>query len=154
MCHPNPHHPTAALALGPRWIAFATGQPVPTSPLSRPSPRSPAPPIGQKIATVAKDVAWDLAAGLYKMGDRGLQAVQSYLHPDAAALSGGSASGSVAGVQGGDLNGVGVSVAVGAVMIKDVTNQNVVAHFQAHGIPITSMTFNPSGSLVRESVEI
>eukprot|EP01102_Stenamoeba_stenopodia_P012840 TRINITY_DN408_c0_g4_i1.p1 TRINITY_DN408_c0_g4~~TRINITY_DN408_c0_g4_i1.p1 ORF type:complete len:934 (-),score=205.53 TRINITY_DN408_c0_g4_i1:369-3170(-) len=118
------------LAVGPRWIAFPSKDPVllPSSALAP----NVLPANSSTIVDVAKDVAVDVAkevaSSLYYLGDYGRKTVTSYLYADSKTPANDEAA--------------------GTVLVVDYIKQKTIAHFRAHEQPISCLSFDPSGTLI------
>jgi len=175
-CQPNPHSGSSVVALGSRWIAYATSQPVAKNQKKMYKAEEESAFTSQAVVGAAKEVAVDLAQNLYSWGDKGFQAVSNYFsgtteektnpnsrsppkrlsengkYPSAGNGSNPSLTGGAAGGSNGVNNSAGSENAVdgvhGTVMIRDVVTRSSVAQFQAHSANIAAMAFNPNGSLL------
>lgn len=152
----------AALALGPRWLAYAAAEP---------PARDGAPPVGGDSdgeaggggatagtgggggggggwGTGLWNVAKDVASGLYQLTDIGVRT-----------LAGSGGAGGVGGLppRGGGTPAAAAAAAAddaraccGAVIVRDTTTRAIVAHFAAHrgGTAVTALAFSASGALL------
>eukprot|EP01097_Dermamoeba_algensis_P009292 TRINITY_DN6507_c0_g1_i2.p1 TRINITY_DN6507_c0_g1~~TRINITY_DN6507_c0_g1_i2.p1 ORF type:complete len:696 (-),score=130.80 TRINITY_DN6507_c0_g1_i2:145-2232(-) len=115
------------VALGPRWIAIPGDKPVlSTSPASNNS----------NIVEVAKDVAKDLASGLYYLGDIGSKTVYNYLKNEPVASP---------------LPEQGPNESAGTVVVYDFIAKKLVSNFRAHTQPLSIISFDRGGILVATS---
>ncbi|CAI9773455.1 unnamed protein product [Fraxinus pennsylvanica] len=130
------------LAMGPRWMAYS-GNPVTIPNSGRVSPQHLSPSAsfpspasnGSLVAHYAKESSRQLAAGIVTLGDMGYKKISRYyseLLPDGNNSHSGSAR----------------ADSVGMVIVKDVVSKSVVAQFRAHKHPISSLCFDPSGTLL------
>eukprot|EP01113_Clastostelium_recurvatum_P020672 TRINITY_DN2446_c0_g1_i2.p1 TRINITY_DN2446_c0_g1~~TRINITY_DN2446_c0_g1_i2.p1 ORF type:complete len:1025 (+),score=298.39 TRINITY_DN2446_c0_g1_i2:247-3321(+) len=148
--------PYGVAALGPRWLAFATTQPLAPSPISQASGMEAGPTDSGsgKLVDVARDVATDVvkeaAQGLYYLGDMASKKVMNYLYPEEAPVPSHYAASSPAQAP----HPAADADTLGVVVVFDVCTRKVVAHFRAHSHAISLLSFDPTGTLlVSSSVE-
>uniref|UniRef100_A0A5B7B4D3 Putative autophagy-related protein 18f isoform X1 n=1 Tax=Davidia involucrata TaxID=16924 RepID=A0A5B7B4D3_DAVIN len=150
------------LAVGPRWLAYS-GSSVAVSNSGRVSPQHLTPSTsfpgfasnGSLVAHYAKESSKQLAAGIVTLGDIGYKKLSRYcseLLPDGNnSLQSGSPGWKVNGTINGhfpDADNVGM------VIVRDIVSKSVIAQFRAHKSPISSLCFDPSGTiLVTASVQ-
>ncbi|KAG9131090.1 hypothetical protein Leryth_024693 [Lithospermum erythrorhizon] len=100
------------------------------------------------VAHYAKESSKHLAAGIVTLGDIGIKKISRYyseLVPDNNNPQSGSTSVRVQGVA----NGHSVDAdSVGMVIVRDTVSKTVITQFKAHKSPISSLCFNPSGTLL------
>ncbi|GAA0163299.1 hypothetical protein LIER_19198 [Lithospermum erythrorhizon] len=143
------------LAVGPRWMAYS-GSPVVIANPARVSSQhlpstasfSSSASNGSLVAHYAKESSKHLAAGIVTLGDIGIKKISRYyseLVPDNNNPQSGSTSVRVQGVA----NGHSVDAdSVGMVIVRDTVSKTVITQFKAHKSPISSLCFNPSGTLL------
>mmetsp|Transcript_14922 Transcript_14922/g.29959 ORF Transcript_14922/g.29959 Transcript_14922/m.29959 type:complete len:686 (+) Transcript_14922:210-2267(+) len=120
--------PTGVVALGARWLAYASNQPL----LSH--GEAPTMTYGSPLFDVGVGVAGTMASGAKQLGEMGLRTLNSYLS-SSPTLS----------------EPVPAEPALeyaGSVMIRDMDTQQVLHHFRAHDAPLGIMKFDPSGLLL------
>ncbi|KAM7504119.1 hypothetical protein LguiB_003023 [Lonicera macranthoides] len=144
------------LAVGPRWVAYS-GSPIAVSNSGRVSPQHLTPSVsfpgpasnGSLVAHYAKESSKQLAAGIVTLGDRGYKKLSRYyseLLPDGnSSLQLGSVGRKERPIANGHLPDADN---VGMVIIRDVVSKSVIAQFKAHKSPISSLCFDPSGTLL------
>lgn len=143
------------LAVGPRWLAYASNNPL-LSNTGRLSPQnlSPSPGVspstspgtGNLVARYAMESSKQLAAGLINLGDMGYKTLSKYyqdLLPDGS----NSPASSSLGLRVGRLGATEADNA-GMVVIKDFVSRAVISQFKAHTSPISALCFDPSGTLL------
>ncbi|XP_057965598.1 autophagy-related protein 18g-like isoform X2 [Malania oleifera] len=144
------------MALGPRWLAYASNNPLPLS-TGRLSPQNLTPPGvspstspggSSFVARYALESSKQLAAGIINLGDMGYKTLSKYCQ-DLLPLPDGSNS----PVSPSSSWKVGRFAAtetdnVGMVVIKDFASQAVISQFKAHTTPISALCFDPSGTLL------
>eukprot|EP01117_Protostelium_nocturnum_P009683 TRINITY_DN3459_c0_g1_i4.p1 TRINITY_DN3459_c0_g1~~TRINITY_DN3459_c0_g1_i4.p1 ORF type:complete len:637 (+),score=100.50 TRINITY_DN3459_c0_g1_i4:166-2076(+) len=140
-CFCGPGHVPGVLALGSRWLAYPGNIPFPNNKVSTAS---------DKIVEVAKDVAKDIASGLYYLGQKTYTDYMNYQNPDSTGL----------GIPVSNSNNVHISKSPtdgnmtdyneisGSVIVYDAVSMKNVSHFKPHSQPISAMAFDPSGSLL------
>ncbi|KAA8523736.1 hypothetical protein F0562_010159 [Nyssa sinensis] len=140
------------LAVGPRWLAYS-GSSVAVSNSGRVSPQhfTPSPSFagsasnGSLVAHYAKESSKQLAAGIVTLGDVGYKKLTRYcseLLPDGNnSLQSGSPGWKVNGHLPDADN-------VGMVIVRDIVSKSVIAQFRAHKSPISSLCFDPSGTIL------
>ena len=127
-----------------------------------------------QMASVGKDLATDLATGLYTLGDMGRRKMSTVLSGAIPAVTGSLGVGDIVGVSAGGASGASTPVigssgagggnllpagadrdmashlasCAGTVIVRDIRRQRVIAHFQAHTSPISCMQFDASGMLL------
>ncbi|CAI9088509.1 OLC1v1022848C3 [Oldenlandia corymbosa var. corymbosa] len=138
------------LAVGPRWMAYS-GSPVDVSNSGRVSPQELTPSAsfpgpasnGSLVAHYAKESSKHLAAGILTLGDMGYKKLTKYYSE--SNLESGSACVGVHGVANGQSND---EENIGMVIVRDTVEKNVITQFRAHKSPISSLCFDPSGTLL------
>ncbi|KAG9159585.1 hypothetical protein Leryth_013567 [Lithospermum erythrorhizon] len=143
------------LAVGPRWMAYS-GSPVVVSNSARVSPQHLMPSTsfsntassGSLVAHYAKESSKHLAAGIVTLGDIGIKKLSRYYSehlPDNSNPQSGSARVRVQGIA----NGHSVDAdSVGMVIVRDTVSKTVITQFRAHKSPISSLCFDPCGTLL------
>ncbi|KAL3508537.1 hypothetical protein ACH5RR_027938 [Cinchona calisaya] len=143
------------LAVGPRWLAYS-GSPVDISNSGRVSPQQLIPSAsfpgpasnGSLVAHYAKESSKQLAAGLMTLGDMGYKKLSRYyseLLPDGNNSQSGNPRLIGLGVANGQLHD---EENVGMVIVRDVVAKTLITQFRAHKSPISSLCFDPSGTLL------
>ncbi|XP_027172544.1 autophagy-related protein 18f [Coffea eugenioides] len=142
------------LALGPRWMAYS-GSPVGNSNSGHVSPQQLTPPRfpspasnGSLVAHYAKESSKQLAAGLMTLGDMGYKKLSRYyseLLPDGNNSQSGSPRLSGHGVANSQLHDVEND---GMVVVRDIVEKTLITQFRAHKSPISSLCFDPTGTLL------
>ncbi|KAM7492666.1 hypothetical protein LguiA_035587 [Lonicera macranthoides] len=125
------------LALGHRWIAYS-GPPVAASNSGcasvkhlTPSASVSVPVSNESLVAHAKESSKQLAAGIVTLGDMGYKKLSRYYS------------------ERGSINcHLLVAENVGMVIVRDVVGKSVLAQFRAHKSPISSLCFDPSGTLL------
>ncbi|KAK3001077.1 hypothetical protein RJ639_022248 [Escallonia herrerae] len=144
------------LAVGPRWVAYS-GTPVAVSNSRRVSPQHVNPSAsfsgpasnGSLVAHYAKESSKHLAAGIVTLGDIGYKKLSRYyseLLPEGNNYMQSGSPGQKDRVIGNDhlLDADNV----GMVIVRDVVSKSLIAQFRAHKSPISSLCFDPSGTLL------
>ncbi|CAH9119859.1 unnamed protein product [Cuscuta epithymum] len=143
------------LAVGPRWMAY-TGNPVSVSNCGRVNPQHLTPSASfpsrganeSLVAHYAKESSKQLAAGIVTLGDMGYKKLSRYyseLLPDGNS----SQAGAHPNIQGLNTNGhLPDAESIGMVLVRDVVSKELVTQFRAHKSPISSLCFDPSGTLL------
>ncbi|KAJ7522205.1 hypothetical protein O6H91_18G001300 [Diphasiastrum complanatum] len=142
-----------AMALGPRWLAYASNQLLMSS-IGRVSPQqlgsspgispSTSPGSGGYVVQYAKESSKQLAAGVMTLGEKSYKTLSRYCSeylPDAIGSN----------CPGRKVNNNGYNVAseyAGTVIVQDVVDKNIVTQFRAHTSPLSSLCFDPSGTLL------
>ncbi|XP_052207970.1 autophagy-related protein 18f [Diospyros lotus] len=147
------------LAVGPRWLAYS-GSPVSVSNSGRVNPQNFTPSAsfptsasnGSLVAHYAKESTKQLANGIATLGDIGYKKLSRYysdLLPESNnSAQSGNAGGKVNGTHG-TVNGHSLDAEnVGMVIVRDIVGKSVIAQFRAHKSPISSLCFDPSGTLL------
>ncbi|CAA3006703.1 autophagy-related 18f isoform X1 [Olea europaea subsp. europaea] len=130
------------LAVGPRWMAYS-GSPVAIPNSGRVNPQHLNPSVsfpspvsnGSVVAHYAKESGRQLASGIVTLGDMGYKKLSNYyseLLPDG----------------NNSLPGSAYADSVGMVVVRDVVSKSIVTQFRAHKHPISSLCFDPSGTLL------
>ncbi|XP_059662533.1 autophagy-related protein 18f isoform X2 [Cornus florida] len=144
------------LAVGPRWIAYS-GSAVSVSNSGRVSPQHLTPSVsfpasasnGSLVAHYAKESSKQLAAGIVTLGDKGYKKLSRYyseLIPDS---NNSPQTGSPRWKVNGTINGhLPDADNVGMVIVRDIVSKSVISQFRAHKSPISSLCFDPSGTLL------
>ncbi|CAM6025993.1 unnamed protein product [Sphagnum balticum] len=158
------HAGYGAMALGPRWLAYAANQPL-TATTGRISPQhltpspgvspSTSPANGSLVAHYAKESSKHLVAGVMNLGDMGYKKISRYcseLLPDGGTGSPGTGSPSwKSSVNGHTARQGGASLEPeysGTVIVRDFVSKTIVAQFRAHSSPLSALTFDPTGTLL------
>lgn len=132
------------LAVGPRWLAYASNSPLPLN-VGRLSPQnlspspgaspSTSPGSGSLVARYAMESGKHLASGIIKYCQE--------LLPDGSSSPVPSNSGwKVGRVAGMDMDNAGM------VVVKDFVSRAIISQFKAHTSPISALCFDPSGTLL------
>ncbi|KAG0483440.1 hypothetical protein HPP92_011524 [Vanilla planifolia] len=147
------------MAIGPRWMAYASNNPL-LSNTGRLSPQNltPSPGVspstspgnGSLVARYAMESSKQLAAGILNLGDMGYKTLSKYYQefvPDGSysPLSSNSVRRTGRNPSSGHPNEADNA---GMVMIKDFVSKEDISHFRAHNSPISSLCFDPSGTLL------
>ncbi|CAM6097584.1 unnamed protein product [Calypogeia fissa] len=153
-----------AIAVGPRWLAYAANQPLIAS-TGRVSPQhlTPSPGISPStspanaslVAHYAKESSKHIAAGIVTLGDMGYKTISRYcseLLPDGAS-SPSTGSPSWKNNSNGHIAWQGVAAHeppeyAGMIIVRDFVSKTIVAQFRAHTSPISALAFDPSGTLL------
>ncbi|KAG0623769.1 hypothetical protein M758_3G200500 [Ceratodon purpureus] len=159
------HYGYGAMAVGPRWLAYAGNQPL-VATTGRVSPQhltpspgaspSTSPANGSLVAHYAMESTKHIVAGVVTLSDIGYNKFKKYysdLNPD-----GGNASPIGVGSPNWKNGTNGHSPwqgspapepeFAGTVIIRDIVSKNVVAQFRAHSSPLSALAFDPSGTLL------
>ncbi|TVU19320.1 hypothetical protein EJB05_35464, partial [Eragrostis curvula] len=147
------------MAVGPRWLAYATNTPL-LSNTGRLSPQnltpspgvspSTSPSSGSLVARYAMESSKQLAAGIINLGDMGYKTLSKYcqeLMPDGSNSPLSSSPGRRSGKIPSSVHPLEADNA-GMVVIKDFTSKVVISQFRAHTSPISALCFDPSGTLL------
>lgn len=119
--------PPAVIALGPRWLAYASNQPVPGNRNQTAS---------DKIVEAAKGIA----SNLYSFG---MKTFSDYMYPKITQENPPKPQSESKDKE-----------VAGSVIVYDIFSQRNIAHFYAHNQPLSALFFDPSGTLlVTSSVE-
>ncbi|KAL3503435.1 hypothetical protein ACH5RR_037884 [Cinchona calisaya] len=143
------------LAVGPRWMAYS-GSPVDMSNSGRVSPQQLTPSAsfpgsasnGSLVAHYAKESSKQLAAGLMTLGDMGYKKLSKYyseLLPNGNNSQSGICRLSGQGIANGQMHD---AENVGMVIVRDIVEKTLVTQFRAQKSPISSLCFDPSGTLL------
>ncbi|WVZ07449.1 hypothetical protein V8G54_020795 [Vigna mungo] len=132
------------LAVGPRWLAYASNSPLPSN-LGCLSPQnisasagiSPSitPSNGSFVARYAVESSRHLAAGIIKYCHELLPDGSSSPMPSNLGVK-------VNRVTGTDADNVGM------VAVRDFVSEIIISQFKAHSSPISALCFDPSGTLL------
>ncbi|AQK85860.1 Autophagy-related protein 18g [Zea mays] len=143
------------MAVGPRWLAYATNTPL-LSNTGRLSPQnltpspgvspSTSPSSGSLVARYAMESSKQLASGIIDMGYTFSKYCQELL-PDGSNSPLSSSPGRRSGKILSSVHPLEADNA-GMVVIKDFTSKIVVSQFKAHTSPISALCFDPSGTLL------
>ncbi|KAJ7563826.1 hypothetical protein O6H91_03G127300 [Diphasiastrum complanatum] len=143
----------AAMALGPRWLAYASNQPLMScvgrvssqqlSPSHGISP-STSPSSGGYVVHYAKESSKQIAAGVMTLGDMGYKRLSRYCSEFVPEGVGSNCPGRRVNSNGSKV----VSEYSGTVIVRDIVNKNIVAQFRAHTSPLSTLCFDPSGTLL------
>ncbi|CAK9256194.1 unnamed protein product [Sphagnum jensenii] len=158
------HAGYGAMALGPRWLAYAANQPLmaTTGRISpqhlTPSPGvspSTSPANGSLVAHYAKESSKHLVAGVVTLGDMGYKTISRYcseLMPDGGTGSPVSGSPNWKNSSNGHNTWQGGPPIepeyAGTVIVRDFVSKTIVAQFRAHSSPLSALAFDPSGTLL------
>jgi len=123
--------PQGVVALGARWVAYASNQPLRSAPDDE-SNTDPSNTYGSAYLDIGVAAASTAASGAMQLGGLGLRTLNSYLGssppiaqpPDQPAQY------------------------AGTVMVRDLHNHTVVHHFKAHEGAVSIIRFDPSGLLL------
>lgn len=121
--------PSGVLALGPRWLAYASNQPLRADRNSA----APANTYGSPLLDVGVGVAGMAASGAKQLGEIGLRTLNSYLSSSPPTLA--------------EPTEPAMDYA-GSVIVRDMDTQQVLHHFRAHDAPLGIIKFDPSGLLL------
>ncbi|KAL0856684.1 hypothetical protein Bca101_061838 [Brassica carinata] len=145
------------MAVGPRWLAYASNNPLSSS-IGRLSPQnvvtppgvspSTSPSGGNLVARYAMESSKHLAAGLLNLGDKGYKTISKYCQDLKHDVPGSSLSSSPGRKVGRGPTTSGDSDVVGTVIVKDFESRAIIAQFRAHTSPISALCFDPSGTLL------
>ncbi|XP_047340452.1 autophagy-related protein 18h-like isoform X2 [Impatiens glandulifera] len=144
------------MAVGPRWLAYASNNPLSNAGRLSPQSLSPSPGVspstspgtGSLMARYAMESSKQLASGIVNLGDMSYKTLSKYYHehfPDGSNSPVRSNSGRKAGrvsAQSTEMDNSGV------VIIKDIVSRAVVCQFRAHTSPLSALCFDPSGTLL------
>ncbi|KAL5155018.1 Autophagy-related protein 18g [Glycine soja] len=132
------------MALGRRWLAYASNSPLPSN-LGCLSPQnfsaspgispSTSPSSGSLVARYAMESSRHLAAGIIKYCQE--------LLPDGSS----SPVSSNSGVKVDRVTGIDADNA-GMVVVQDFVSRSIISQFKAHTSPISALCFDPSGTLL------
>ncbi|XP_020087344.1 autophagy-related protein 18h-like isoform X2 [Ananas comosus] len=147
------------MAVGPRWLAYASNNPLISS-TGRLSPQnltpspgvspSTSPSSGSLVARYAMESSKQLAAGILNLGDMGYKTISKYyqeLLPDGSNAPLSSSSSRRIGRLPSTVHPSEGDNA-GMVVIKDFISKEVISQFRAHTSPISALCFDPSGTLL------
>ncbi|CAD6333857.1 unnamed protein product [Miscanthus lutarioriparius] len=144
------------MAVGPRWLAYATNTPL-LSNTGRLSPQnltpspgvspSTSPSSGSLVARYAMESSKQLASGIIDMGYKTFSKYCQELLPDGSNSPLSSSPGRRSGKIPSSVHPLEADNA-GMVVIKDFTSKAVVSQFRAHTSPISALCFDPSGTLL------
>ncbi|CAI0395419.1 unnamed protein product [Linum tenue] len=144
------------MAVGPRWLAYASNSPLLSS-ICRLSPQNHTTSPGVSVSTspngssslvarYAMESSKHLAAGIVNLGDMGYKSLSKYcqeLLPDGSSSPVSSNSDWKIGRRGGsDMDNAGM------VVVKDLVSRAIITQFKAHSSPISALCFDPSGTLL------
>ncbi|GMJ11198.1 homolog of yeast autophagy 18 (ATG18) H [Hibiscus trionum] len=145
------------MAVGPRWLAYASNNPLQSS-TGRLSPQnltpspgvspSTSPSSGSLVARYAMESSKQLAAGLINLGDMGYRTLSKYyqdLVPDGSGSPVSSNSGWKVGRAASHSAETDIA---GTVVVKDFVSRAVISQFRAHTSPISALCFDPSGTIL------
>ncbi|KAK4281118.1 hypothetical protein QN277_012649 [Acacia crassicarpa] len=132
------------LAVGPRWLAYASNSPLPLN-VGRLSPQnlSPSPGVspstspgsGTLVARYAMESGKHLASGIIKY-------CQELLPDGSSSPVPSNAGWKVGRIAGTDMDNAGM------VVVKDFVSRAIISQFKAHTSPISALCFDPSGTLL------
>ncbi|KAJ3688093.1 hypothetical protein LUZ61_017257 [Rhynchospora tenuis] len=147
------------MAVGPRWLAYATNSPLLSS-TGRLSPQNltPSPGVspstspgnGNLVARYAMESSKQLAAGIINLGDMGYKTLSKYCHellPDGSNSPLSSSPGRRSDKLPSTVHPIEADNA-GMVVIKDFVTKDIISQFRAHTSPISALCFDPSGTLL------
>ena len=129
--YPSPT-PQGVVALGPRWLAYASNQPLRTAPEDASNVTDPYNTYGSAYLDLGVAAASTAASGAAALGGLGLRTLNSYL----------GSSPPIAQAQEQPQE------YAGQVMVRDLESQSVVHHFKAQEGPVSIIRFDPSGLLL------
>ncbi|KAG8068788.1 hypothetical protein GUJ93_ZPchr0005g15336 [Zizania palustris] len=147
------------MAVGPRWLAYASNSPLLSS-TGRLSPQnltpspgvspSTSPSSGSLVARYAMESSKHIAAGIINLGDMGYKTLSKYcqeLLPDGSGSPLSSSPGRRSGKLPSSVHPLEADNA-GMVVIKDFISKEIISQFRAHASPISALCFDPSGTLL------
>uniref|UniRef100_A0A0E0L2E8 Uncharacterized protein n=1 Tax=Oryza punctata TaxID=4537 RepID=A0A0E0L2E8_ORYPU len=147
------------MAVGPRWLAYASNSPLLSS-TGRLSPQnltpspgvspSTSPSSGSLVARYAMESSKQIAAGIINLGDMGYKTLSKYcqeLLPDGSGSPLSSSPGRRSGKLPSSVHPLEADNA-GMVVIKDFISKEIISQFRAHTSPISALCFDPSGTLL------
>ena len=123
--------PQGVMALGPRWLAYASNQPLRTAP-DDDCNTDPSNTYGSAYLDLGVAAASTAASGAMHLGGLGLRTLNSYLGSSPPIVQAPDQPYEYAGT----------------IMVRDLQNQSVVHHFKAHEGPVSIIRFDPSGLLL------
>ncbi|XP_078179016.1 autophagy 18h-like protein isoform X2 [Carex rostrata] len=147
------------MAVGPRWLAYATNSPLlPSTGRLSPQNLTPSPGVspstspgnGNLVARYAMESSKQLAAGIINLGDMGYKTLSKYCHellPDGSNSPLSSSPSRRAGKLPSTVHPIEADNA-GMVVIKDFVTKDIISQFRAHTSPISALCFDPSGTLL------
>ncbi|OVA10916.1 WD40 repeat [Macleaya cordata] len=143
------------LAVGPRWLAHS-GSPVVVSNTGRVSPQHLTHAVSfsgstnrSVVAHYAKESSRQLATGMVTLGDIGYKKLSRYCSELLLESNSSPRLGSPSGKTKGTINGhLPDSDNVGMVIVRDMVSKSVISQFKAHRSPISTLLFDPSGTLL------
>ncbi|KAI8557648.1 hypothetical protein RHMOL_Rhmol04G0026400 [Rhododendron molle] len=144
------------LAVGPRWLAYS-GSPVTVSNSGRVTPQHLTPSAsfsgsasnGSLVAHYAKESSKQLAAGIVTLGDMGYKKLSRYYSELLPESDSSVQLGNPGWRVNGTINGHSPDAEnVGMVIVRDIVSKSVIAQFRAHKSPISSLCFDPRGTLL------
>jgi hypothetical protein len=130
---PCPTKTHAVLALGSRWLAYASDEPLPRS-------AEPEPSALDRVVETASTAATDVAHTLLDFGKKTLNAYW-WGENDAA-------ENAAMAVEHAPSTTAEQDARAGAVKVFDVVRLRSVAHFRAHWNPVAALEFDGSGTLL------
>ncbi|KAG8085535.1 hypothetical protein GUJ93_ZPchr0010g7759 [Zizania palustris] len=147
------------LAVGSRWLAYASNNPLLSS-TGRLSPQnltpspgvspSTSPSSGSLVARYAMESSKQIAAGIINIGDMGYKTLSKYcqeLLPDGSGSPLSSSPGRISGKLPSSVHPLEADNA-GMVVIKNFISKEIISQFRAHTSPISALCFDPSGTLL------
>ncbi|KAL2634216.1 hypothetical protein R1flu_005695 [Riccia fluitans] len=155
-----------ALAVGPRWLAYAANQPIaPITGRVSPQHLTPSPGVSPStsphnaslVAHYAKESSKHIAAGIVTLGDMGYKTLSRYyseLMPDGPNSPQTSSPSWKPASNGLGHNGWSASTPheppeyAGMVIVRDFVSKTILTQFRAHTSPLSSLAFDPSGTLL------
>ncbi|KAG6543390.1 hypothetical protein Mapa_015304 [Marchantia paleacea] len=151
-----------ALAVGPRWLAYAANQPIaPITGRVSPQHLTPSPGVSPStsphnaslVAHYAKESSKHIAAGIVTLGDMGYKTLSRYcseLMPDGPS-SPQTGSPSYKPASNGHYPGPAPHDQpeyAGMVIVRDHVSKAILTQFRAHTSPLSALAFDPSGTLL------
>ncbi|KAG0554174.1 hypothetical protein KC19_12G069500 [Ceratodon purpureus] len=154
------HYGFGAMAVGPRWLAYATNQPlVATTGRVSPQHLTPSPGVspstspanGGVVLRCAKESSKQIVAGVVSFGEMSYKKFQMALQDGGSASPGLGSPNWKNGTNGHNPWQGGSALEpefAGTVSIRDIVSKCVVAQFRAHSSPLSALAFDPSGTLL------
>jgi hypothetical protein len=135
---PSPTKSHAVMALGSRWLAYASDEPLPRS-------AEPEPTALDRVVETASSAATDVAHSLLDFGKKTLNA---YWWGESDAADGGAGAGALQSAEYATPTTPEQDARAGAVKVFDVVRLRSVAHFRAHWNAIAALEFDGSGTML------
>lgn len=145
------------LAVGARWLAYSGSPVAVSSNTGRVDPQhlTPASSVPASasnrnlVAHYAKESSKQLAAGIVTLGDMGYKKLSKYYSEIVPDGHNSSQNGNLGLKPSGIVNGhLPDPESVGMVIVRDIVSKSPIAQFRAHESPISSLCFDPSGTLL------